>query len=128
MHVANSVVAGMVKGRVFGTMCGMARTICAGERPFWLASWINPARRNIPVSPISDMRKTFTSSAKIIRFTVPKYTGAPGSLLGPAEEPADRLDDPGQGLLGDPRRPVGAEVPRHPDAEQVAADPRGGVA
>src|SRR5262245_8356360 len=127
-HVANNVVAGMVKGRVFGMMSGMNITIWPGERPFWLASWISPAKRNIPVRATSDIRKTLTSSARIIRLTMPKYTAPPGSLPDAAEQPADRVDDPGQRLLGHPRWPVRPEVAGYPDAKQVSANAPGDVA
>src|SRR6476620_5345386 len=114
----------MVNGRVLGMMSGMAITIWPGDRPFWVASWMSPARRNIPVRATRDMTKTLTSSARIIRLMEPKYTRlSPASLANPAHEPADRVDDPGQGLLGHLRRPVTAQVAVHPDAEQVAAHP-----
>jgi hypothetical protein len=67
----------MVNGRVFGMMSGMAIAIWPGDRPFCVASWMSPARRNIPVRATRDMRKTLTSSARIIRLMEPKYTRPP---------------------------------------------------
>src|SRR5262245_1484312 len=126
-HVANSVVAGMVKGSVFGMISGMAIRIWPGDSPFWLASWTSPARRNIPVRATSDIRKTLTSSARIIRLMMPKYTGGLRSLRGPAEQPADRLGDHRERFLTDLRRLVAPEVSGHADAIQAAAQPGGQV-
>src|SRR5262249_7747672 len=108
---------------MFGMISGMASTIWPGERPFLVASSMSPARRNIPVRAIKDMRKTLTSSARIIRLMVPKYTRFSPASFGPAQEPADRVDDPRQGLLGHLGRVVRPQVAGDPDAEQVPAHP-----
>src|SRR5262245_18750430 len=107
-------------------MSGMTMAIWPGERPFDVASWISPARRNIPVRATSDIKKTFNNSAKIIRLTMPKYTKPP-SFVRAAEQPPDRIDYAGKRLLCDAGCFVAAEVPAHADAVQVSADSGGNV-
>ena len=153
--LASIVPASSMASMTIAPRCCAASKLRTGS--YLEGAWIRPASRNIPVRPMSDMRKTFTSSAKIIRFTMPKYTLASfspspfrgegqgegsaaatpnpppkplpeagkgnKSFVGPSEQPANRVHEAGQGLLGNPGRLVPAEVAGDADAEQVAADP-----
>ena len=123
----------MVNGRVFGMMSGMAIAIWPGDRPFWVASWMSPARRNIPVRATRDIRKTLTSSARIIRLMDAEVHRPPVDRRASARRPNHLPARPISRRIGStiPGRASwvtfggrsDAEVAGHPDAEQVAADP-----
>jgi hypothetical protein len=67
MQVANSVVVGTVYGKSVGSKNGVAIRICAGPRPFFIASLMTPASRISPVIPMSDKVNTLASSIRIMR-------------------------------------------------------------
>ena len=73
-QVANSVVVGSVYGKVFGISSGMTASTWAGDSPRWVASAKMPPRSRMPVRATSDIRKTRTSSMKIVRCRIPQNT------------------------------------------------------